>query len=318
MEQNGLLEVQNLTKAFRVPSRRLFEKDRSLLAVNDVSLSICRGETLGVVGESGCGKSTLGRTMIKLIRPTRGRILLEGKDITALSEKEMRPYRRELQIIFQDPYASLNPRMTIGEAIADPLIIQGLYSDRAVRTAYVQALMEECGLDPAMAHRYPHEFSGGQRQRIGIARVLVMHPELIIADEPISALDVSIRAQVLNLLSDLQKEYGLTYLFIAHDLSIMRFITNRLAVIHKGRIVELSETEKLFAHPLHPYTKSLLSAIPQPDPLSEKGKKALPYDPACHDYSVDKPEWLELEDGHFVLANNKEAEQYRKELANRA
>ena len=166
MEQNGLLEVQNLTKAFRVPSRRLFEKDRSLLAVNDVSLSICRGETLGVVGESGCGKSTLGRTMIKLIRPTRGRILLEGKDITALSEKEMRPYRRELQIIFQDPYASLNPRMTIGEAIADPLIIQGLYSDRAVRTAYVQALMEECGLDPAMAHRYPHEFSGGQRQRL--------------------------------------------------------------------------------------------------------------------------------------------------------
>ena len=187
MEQNGLLEVQNLTKAFRVPSRRLFEKDRSLLAVNDVSLSICRGETLGVVGESGCGKSTLGRTMIKLIRPTRGRILLEGKDITALSEKEMRPYRRELQIIFQDPYASLNPRMTIGEAIADPLIIQGLYSDRAVRTAYVQALMEECGLDPAMAHRYPHEFSGGQRQRIGIARALGLSPKLIVCDEPVSA-----------------------------------------------------------------------------------------------------------------------------------
>ena len=169
-----------------------------------------------------------------------------------------------------------------------------------------------------MGGRLPTELSGGEQQRAAIARAIVNKPSLIIADEPISALDVSIRAQVLNLLSDLQKEYGLTYLFIAHDLSIMRFITNRLAVIHKGRIVELSETEKLFAHPLHPYTKSLLSAIPQPDPLSEKGKKALPYDPACHDYSLDKPEWLELEDGHFVLANNKEAEQYRKELANRA
>ena len=230
MEQNGLLEVQNLTKAFRVPSRRLFEKDRSLLAVNDVSLSICRGETLGVVGESGCGKSTLGRTMIKLIRPTRGRILLEGKDITALSEKEMRPYRRELQIIFQDPYASLNPRMTIGEAIADPLIIQGLYSDRAVRTAYVQALMEECGLDPAMAHRYPHEFSGGQRQRIGIARALGLSPKLIVCDEPVSALDVSIQSQILNLLTRLRAERELTLMFISHDLSVINYISDRVAV----------------------------------------------------------------------------------------
>ena len=263
MEQNGLLEVQNLTKAFRVPSRRLFEKDRSLLAVNDVSLSICRGETLGVVGESGCGKSTLGRTMIKLIRPTRGRILLEGKDITALSEKEMRPYRRELQIIFQDPYASLNPRMTIGEAIADPLIIQGLYSDRAVRTAYVQALMEECGLDPAMAHRYPHEFSGGQRQRIGIARALGLSPKLIVCDEPVSALDVSIQSQILNLLTRLRVERELTLMFISHDLSVINYISDRVAVMYLGKVVELAEKKELFAHPAHPYTRALLAAVPQ-------------------------------------------------------
>ena len=212
--------------------------------------------------------------------------------------------------------ASLNERAKVDYIVSEGLYNIGGFSSEEERRLKVKKAMLDVGLPPEFATRFPHEFSGGQRQRIGIARVLVMHPELIIADEPISALDVSIRAQVLNLLSDLQKEYGLTYLFIAHDLSIMRFITNRLAVIHKGRIVELSETEKLFAHPLHPYTKSLLSAIPQPDPLSEKGKKALPYDPACHDYSVDKPEWLELEDGHFVLANNKEAEQYRKELAN--
>lgn len=323
MEQNGLLEVQNLTKAFRVPSRRLFEKDRSLLAVNDVSLSICRGETLGVVGESGCGKSTMGRTMIKLIRPTRGRILLEGKDITALSEKEMRPYRRELQIIFQDPYASLNPRMTIGEAIADPLIIQGLYSDRAVRTAYVQALMEECGLDPAMAHRYPHEFSGGQQQRVGIARALAVKPEFIVCDEPISALDVSIQSQVINLLHDLQEKLGLTYLFIAHDLNIVKYISDRIAVMYLGNVVELASSDELYKNTLHPYSQALLSAVPIPDPSAEAQKHRIiisgdvpsPINTpkgcnfagrcpkACDQCKESKPPLQEITPGHYVACH---------------
>ena len=305
-----LLSVRDLEVTFG-------SKRNPFKAVKGVNFDIYKGETFGLVGESGSGKTTIGRAIMRIHPTSAGTITYKGERINGKISPELdKKVISEIQMIFQDPMASLNERAKV-----DYIIAEGTYSTRKnltrkQRTELVDESLLDVGLLPEFASRFPHEFSGGQRQRIGIARVLVMHPELIIADEPISALDVSIRAQVLNLLSDLQKEYGLTYLFIAHDLSIMRFITNRLAVIHKGRIVELSETEKLFAHPLHPYTKSLLSAIPQPDPLSEKGKKALPYDPSCHDYSVDKPEWLELEDGHFVLANNKEAEQYRKELAN--
>ena len=307
-----LLEVKDLHVEFG-KGRKKFE------AIKGVSFDIYKGETFGLVGESGSGKTTVGRAIIRINPVSSGEILFKGKRISGKINKETnREIVKKIQMIFQDPMASLNERAKVDYIVSEGLYNIGGFSSEEERRLKVKKAMLDVGLPPEFATRFPHEFSGGQRQRIGIARVLVMHPELIIADEPISALDVSIRAQVLNLLSDLQKEYGLTYLFIAHDLSIMRFITNRLAVIHKGRIVELSETEKLFAHPLHPYTKSLLSAIPQPDPLSERGKKTLPYDPACHDYSVDKPEWLELEDGHFVLANNKEAEQYRKELANRA
>lgn len=311
-EKEVLLEVKDLNVTYG-SGRKAFA------AVQNANFQIYKGETFGLVGESGSGKTTIGRAIIRINPVSSGEILFKGKRISGKINKETnREIVKKIQMIFQDPMASLNERAKVDYIVSEGLYNIGGFSSEEERRLKVKKAMLDVGLPPEFATRFPHEFSGGQRQRIGIARVLVMHPELIIADEPISALDVSIRAQVLNLLSDLQKEYGLTYLFIAHDLSIMRFITNRLAVIHKGRIVELSETEKLFAHPLHPYTKSLLSAIPQPDPLSEKGKKTLPYDPACHDYSVDKPEWLELEDGHFVLANNKEAEQYRKELANRA
>ena len=312
LKTEPLLRVRDLKVTFG-------SKRNPFTAVGGVSFDIYKGETFGLVGESGSGKTTIGRAIIRIHPTAGGTIEFKGQRINGKIDKALdREITRKIQMIFQDPMASLNERAKVDYIVSEGLYNIGSFSSEEERQLKVKKAMLDVGLPPEFATRFPHEFSGGQRQRIGIARVLVMHPELIIADEPISALDVSIRAQVLNLLSDLQKEYGLTYLFIAHDLSIMRFITNRLAVIHKGRIVELSETEKLFAHPLHPYTKSLLSAIPQPDPLSEKGKKALPYDPACHDYSLDKPEWLELEDGHFVLANNKEAEQYRKELANRA
>ena len=219
----------------------------------------------------------------------------------------------QIQMIFQDPIASLDPRMTVRDIIAEGLVIQGV-TDKDYINEKVYEILEMVGLVREHADRYPHEFSGGQRQRIGIARSLIMEPEFIIADEPISALDVSIRAQVLNLLSALQKERGLTYLFIAHDLSVMRFITDRIAVIHKGVIVELAETEKLFAHPLHPYTRALLSAIPMPDPISEKQKKLETYDPSMHDYSVDKPVWTEIEEGHFIMGNEKELAEYRERL----
>ena len=316
MAGDKLLQVENLTKYFYKPQGLFGEKKQTVKSVDHVTFDIMRNETLGLVGESGCGKTTVGRTITRLYEPTDGKIIFDGKDISHLTKKELLPYRKKMQMIFQDPYASLNARMTVMDIIREALDLHSDLKTKEEKSKRVYELLDRVGLMREHANRYPHEFSGGQRQRIGIARALAVDPEFIVCDEPISALDVSIQAQVVNMLEDLQREFGLTYLFIAHDLSIMRFITNRLAVIHKGRIVELSETEKLFAHPLHPYTKSLLSAIPQPDPLSEKGKKTLPYDPSCHDYSVDKPEWLELEDGHFVLANNKEAEQYRKELVN--
>lgn len=305
-----ILEVKDLKQYFNVTTG--FLKSKPLKAVDGVTFSIKRGETLGLVGESGCGKTTVGRTILHLYPPTGGDITFNGVNIK--TKQQVREMRRRAQIVFQDPYSSLNPRMTVGDIIAEPLDVNNLCSTKAERAARVKELMDAVDLSSEHATRYAHEFSGGQRQRIGIARVLVMQPELIIADEPISALDVSIRAQVLNLLADLQAEYGLTYLFIAHDLSVMRYITNRLAVIHKGRLVELAKTEQLFEHPLHPYTKALLSAIPQPDPLVERERTVLTYAPSCHHYENDAPEWMELEKDHFVLANEEEAAQYRKEV----
>ena len=301
-----LLEVKNLKKYFKIDSKTW------LKAVDDVSFGIEEGETLGLVGESGCGKSTLGRTVIGLYPPTDGSILFEGRDITHLTAKEKVALTRKMQIIYQDPYACLDPRMTVADIIAEGLDIHGICKGEE-RRKRIYELLRLVGMNEEHANRFPHEFSGGQRQRIGIARALVMQPEFIVADEPISALDVSIRAQVLNLLNEMKKSRGLTYLFIAHDLSVVRFISDRIAVISKGRIVELAEAEELFLHPLHPYTKALLSAVPIPDPSLEKNKKLLVYDPSIHDYSVEKPVWEEIANGHFVYGNQRELEGYRKE-----
>lgn len=312
-----LLNVENLCQYYKV-SKGIFGKTQYVKAVDGVNFQVYKGEVFGIVGESGCGKSTLGKTICKLIEPTSGKIEFEGRDITNLSRKEMREVRKDMQMVFQDPYASLNPRMSVRNIVAEPLKIHGLDAGRQETDKKVIELLQKVGLDSYHAVRYPHEFSGGQRQRIGIARALIMQPEFIVADEPISALDVSIRAQVLNLLNDLKKSRGLTYLFIAHDLSVVRFISDRIAVIHKGRIVELSEAEELFRHPLHPYTKSLLSAVPNPDPAIERNKKLVVYDPSIHDYSTDKPQWVEIIPGHFVYGNEKELDGYREELAKKA
>ena len=285
-------------------------------AVDDVSFDIYKGETFGVVGESGSGKTTIGRAIIRIHPTSAGEVLYHGEKINGRISKELdRKVTRGIQMIFQDPMASLNERAKV-----DYIVSEGLYGGdvkytRAEREEKVSQALRDVGLLPEFASRFPHEFSGGQRQRIGIARALVMEPEFIIADEPISALDVSIRAQVLNLMSRLQKERGLTYLFISHDLSVMRFICDRIAVLHKGVMVELSDCEKLFRHPLHPYTRALLSAVPMPDPRREKEKEIQIYDPSMHDYSVDKPKWVELEPGHFVRGNEPELAKYREMLA---
>ncbi len=260
---NTILELNHVSKEFQVPSEKLFGRSETLYAVNDISLNIKKGEILGLVGESGCGKSTLGRTMIRLLNPTKGEIIYKGTNITKLKEKELRPYRKEFQIIFQDPYASLNPRMTVEEIIADPMEACGMYSSHAERKKRVCELMEECGLNPDYARRYPHEFSGGQRQRIGIARALSVNPSLVICDEPVSALDVSIQSQIINLLRQLQKKMELTLVFISHDLSVVNYIADRIAVMYLGRIVELGRTDEIFENPMHPYTKALLNAIPK-------------------------------------------------------
>ena len=303
-----LLETIDLKKYFKVGGGTLH-------AVDSINIKLYQGETLGVVGESGCGKSTLGRTILKLIEPTAGHIIFDGKDITSLNIRKMRPLRREMQIIFQDPYSSIDPRKSVIETISEYMFIHKSYPTRREIMNRAVELMDMVGLARRYADAYPHELDGGRRQRIGIARALIMQPEFIVADEPISALDVSIRAQVLNLLNSLKQSRGLTYLFIAHDLSVVRFISDRIAVIRKGRIVELSEAEELFRHPLHPYTKSLLSAVPNPDPAIERNKKLLVYDPSMHDYSVDKPEWVEILPGHFVYGNTREMDGYRRELA---
>ena len=303
-----LLEVQNLSVTFgskRAPFR----------AVDDVSFHIYKGETFGLVGESGSGKTTIGRSIIRINPISGGAVLYKGERISGRISREMdRKVTRSIQMIFQDPRASLNERAKVSYIVSEGLYAGGHRLTEAEKQEKVAKALSDVGLLPEFASRFPHEFSGGQRQRIGIARALIMDPEFIIADEPISALDVSIRAQVLNLMGQLQKERGLTYLFIAHDLSVVRFISDRIAVIHKGKLVELAESEQLFAHPLHPYTRALLSAIPMPDPASEKGKKLLVYDPSCHDYTQDGPVWSELEPGHFVMGNQRELDAYRKML----
>ena len=301
-----LLEIRHL-------SVRFGRRRKPFTAVDDVSFDIYRGETFGLVGESGSGKTTIGRAIIRVCQASEGEILYRGERISGKIPKSLdRALTRKIQMIFQDPMASLNERAKVSYIVSE-----GIYrSDgKRERAEKVSQALRDVGLLPEFAGRFPHEFSGGQRQRIGIARALVMQPEFIIADEPISALDVSIRAQVLNLLSDLQKEHALTYLFISHDLSVMRFICDRIAVIHLGKIVELADTETLFEHPLHPYPRALLSAVPMPDPIGEKNKHLLVYDPSCHDYTTDKPAFVEIEPGHFVYANQKEQNEYREMLS---
>jgi oligopeptide transport system ATP-binding protein len=264
-----ILQVKNLVKHFQI-SGGLFRGGAGIVkAVDGVSFEIHRGETLGLVGESGCGKTTTGRCILRLEPPTSGEVVFEGRDMSKLSDAEMRGLRRRMQVIFQDPYSSLNPRMTVGQIISEPLGVHGIVPDRAARAARVQDLLRHAGLLPAMARRYPHELSGGQRQRVGIARALAMEPSLIICDEPVSALDVSIQAQIINLLEELQAEFGLTYLFVAHDLSVVRHISDRVAVMYLGKIVEITDRKSLYEDPQHPYTKALLSAVPIPDPVVE-------------------------------------------------
>ena len=271
----ALLQVKNLVKHFPITQGIIFQKKIGAVhAVDGVSFDIYKGETLGLVGESGCGKSTTGRTIIQLYRPTSGQVIFEGVDLVSVKGEALRKTRRRMQMIFQDPYASLNPRMTIGEIIAEPLVIHKILDTDAARDK-VSELLKLVGLNPQYANRYPHEFSGGQRQRVGVARSLSLEPSLIICDEPISALDVSIQAQVINLLEDLQKKFNLTYLFIAHDLSMVKHTSNRIAVMYLGVIVEMAKSQELFDKPLHPYTRALLSAVPVPDPKIESKRTRL-------------------------------------------
>jgi oligopeptide transport system ATP-binding protein len=272
MIENGdppLLEVRHLVKHFPVGGGFLGRGAGLVRAVDDVSFAIRRGETLGLVGESGCGKTTTGRAILQLERPTSGQVLFEGRDLTTLDEVELRDMRRRMQVIFQDPYSSLNPRMTVGQMLAEPLAVHGIVREPAARAARVHDLLGRVGLLPQHAFRYPHELSGGQRQRVGIARALAMEPTLIVCDEPVSALDVSIQAQIINLLEDLQRELGLTYLFIAHDLAVVRHISDRIVVMYLGKIVEIADRRALYEDPQHPYTKALLAAVPIPDPELE-------------------------------------------------
>jgi len=304
-EKQTVLSVRDLDISFGEGKNRF-------VAVQNANFDIYKGETFSLVGESGSGKTTIGRAIVGLNETSKGDIFFEGMRINgSLSKKEHAQAVRKIQMIFQDPSASLNERATVEYIISEGLYNFNLFSSEEERLQKVEKIIKEVGLLPEHMYRYPHEFSGGQRQRIGIARALVMEPELVVADEPISALDVSIRAQVLNLLKDAQVKRQVTYLFVAHDLSVVRFISDRIAVIRQGHILELAETEELFNYPLHPYTKALLSAVPIPDPILARKKKLQVYDPNMHDYSEDKPVFSEVKPGHFVFGNQKELEEYR-------
>ena len=319
-KENVLVKVENLTKHFPITRGIIFQKQvGAVQAVDNVSFEIREGETLGLVGESGCGKSTTGRTILQLHRATSGKVFYDGENLAEVNDDKMRKYRRDLQIIFQDPYASLNPRMTVGSIIAEPLEVHGIGTKKE-RRERVKELLALVGLNPYFINRYPHEFSGGQRQRIGVARALALNPKFIVCDEPIAALDVSIQAQVVNLLEDLQEKFGLTYLFIAHDLSMVRHIADRTAVMYLGKIVELAERDELYGKPLHPYAQALLSAAPIPDPAKERERKRIilegdvpspsnppsgcrfhPRCPIAEDICKEKePEWREVNDDHWV------------------
>ncbi|MBK9006772.1 MAG: dipeptide ABC transporter ATP-binding protein [Anaerolineae bacterium] len=318
-DNNVLVRVDNLVKHFPI-MRGLFQKQvGAVRAVDGLSFEVKRGETLGLVGESGCGKSTTGRAVLQLYRPTSGNVHFDGTDLTKIKGEELRAMRRKMQMIFQDPYASLNPRMTVGEIVREPLIVHNVATESEANER-VKQLLELVKLNPSFSTRYPHEFSGGQRQRIGIARALALQPSFIVCDEPISALDVSIQAQVVNLLEELQKEFNLTYLFIAHDLSMVRHISDRVAVMYLGVIVELTTRDELYSHPLHPYSQALLSAVPIPDPVAETARQRIiltgdvpsPANPpsGCRfrtrcpiaeaKCAESRPDFREIKPGHFV------------------
>ncbi|MCB5874934.1 ATP-binding cassette domain-containing protein [Blautia coccoides] len=274
-EKKVLMKVRNLTKEFKIKASKFGEQPQILHAVNDVSVDIYEGETLGIIGESGCGKSTFGKTLIQLHKATSGSVEYNGRDIFSLQGKELKDLKRDIQMVFQDPYSSLDPRKTAAKIIAEPLVVHKLEPDKKKRDDKVLGLMREVGLDVQHVNRFPHEFSGGQRQRINVARALALNPKLIICDEPVSALDVSIQAQVLNLFNRLQKEYNLTYVFISHDLGVIKHVSDRIAIMYLGRIVELCDADKLYDNPLHPYTKALLSAIPTESPFVKKERIVL-------------------------------------------
>lgn len=318
-----LLDVRNLKMHFPLTKGVIFQrKVGAVQAVDGLNFAVHKGETLGLVGESGCGKSTTGRAILQLYRPTEGEVVFEGTDLTKIGGERLRRMRKRMQMIFQDPYASLNPRMTVGSIVAEPLEIHKLARGKE-KQARVQELLRVCGLNPYFANRYPHEFSGGQRQRIGIARALAVNPAFIVADEPISALDVSIQAQIINLLEELQDEFHLTYLFIAHDLSVVRHISDRVAVMYLGRIVELASRDEMYLHPAHPYTKALLSAVPIPDPRVERKRERIiltgdvptPVNPpsGCRFHtrcpiaidvcSQQDPEWRDIGGNHWVACH---------------
>ena len=324
-ERTPLLKVEHLSKEFPAESgmfAKRFSK-RVVSAVNDISFEIYPGETFGLVGESGCGKSTTGRTIMRLTKPTAGKVFFQGKDVAEMSKHEIKDMRREMQFIFQDPYASLNPRMTIGEIVSEPMTIHGV-GTKEERIERVRELLDVVGLNPEHINRYPHEFSGGQRQRVGIARALAVNPEFIVCDEPVSALDVSIQAQVVNMFEDLQTELGLTYLFIAHDLSVVRHISNRIGVMYLGKLVELADSYELITHSAHPYTKSLISAIPEADPIIARSSHRIPLEgdvpsplnppsgcrfrtrcPYADGLCAEKcPELREISAGHFAACHH--------------
>ena len=310
-DEKYILEVKNLCQYFTSGRGR---NKLTVKAVDDVSFGVKPAETFGLVGESGCGKTTTGRTIIRLYNPTSGEVFFEGRNVAGPMTRELRKYLTDnIAMIFQDPIESLNPRMTIEEIVGEGLRVRGM-KDKAEVRRRVREMLEKVGLTDEHATRYPHEFSGGQRQRIGIARAMIIKPKMIIADEPVSALDVSIQAQVINLLNDLKEEMGLTILFIAHNLSDVKYFSDRIGVMYYGRMVEMARGDDLYKKPLHPYTRALLSAIPEPNPITERKRKRVDYDPhRDHDYSQEQPSMVEIEPEHFVLCSPSELERYRKE-----